>query len=666
MEKIHPGQKKLNAPRKKLKIEVGDDSRWKIVAGVVLFGGVIYCLIVIFGVLIFGLGSRTVLSEVQLARVQAENFEFNEARESLQSAKEGLGQIDLGMKLLNVVKPIPFFGQQIKGVEVIINASSQGIEVVIGGLEIGESLLNASDELREVLEVSDDISFYELPDEVRERILNVVGGSVETLEDMRVQTRLARRELARLQGLSVAPQIMNLIVPIQQILPDLESSIEFFIPLAASVREIGGVGQPKQWLVLYLNNSELRPAGGFIGVYGFLETYNGEIRSFEIQDSYEADSLVMDRDDYFVAPPQPLRDFLGVDNWYFRDANWSPDFRVSADTARQLLRQQFAVGGESVPQIDGVIGITPVVAERVLEFLGPIEVDGVIFDQDNVYDLLQFETQFGFAQRGLSIDERKVLISRLTDAVMEKLLSLSLSEMPRLFEIALSSFRDKQMGIRSSNERVQKVFESSGWAQNLAAPRNSDILMVVDANLAALKSDPVVDREINYTVRMEQGRAVARVDIKYIHRGSFTGLITRYRTFTRVFVPIGSELIKVEGHLRDDILNNPNREIGYVLTENDLGMRSFGAFTSVEPGRVHTLSFEYYLPEDIMNMVIENRYQLTTFKQMGAKDHTLTLNIDFGKNISNANPPEARADRGDSNYRIQLPLDRDLNFTVLY
>jgi hypothetical protein len=666
MENYNPARKTLSAPRRRISVDVGNPDGWKPVSLLFLGLAILYSIIVVFGVIVFGLNSRMAIAKVQEARVFAEELNFKAGKDALIEAEKNLQDANIGLRMLVVVRPIPFLGQQVEGVQSIMAATLKGLEVVRNGFEIGDRVIGSSEELRALMQDKAEFSFYDLPDETRVKILTTISRSTDVLENMRVQTRLARRDLANLRNLAILPQITNLISPIQQILPDLESSINFFIPLAASISEIGGVDSPKQWLVLYLNNAELRPGGGFIGVYGLLETHKGEIKNFSVQDVYEADALVDGRTDYFVRPPQPLVDYLGIWNWYFRDANWSPDFATSADFSRQLLRQQKAYAGQPVPPIDGVIAITPEVAERVLAYIGPITVNGIVFTADNVYDLLQFETQFGYAERGVSPDERKELISLLTDAVVARLISLPISELPGLLNVVLDSFQDKHIGVRSYNEDVQRVLQNAGWAQVVSAPTRSDVLMVVDANLASLKSDPFVDREISYTVNQRNGRSVARVEVNYIHRGSFSGLVTRYRTFVRVYAPFGSELIKVEGNLENDVLNNPQRRPGRVVVESDLGMTSFGTFTSVEPGRIQKLVFEYYLPETVNELVAQNRYNLKVFKQMGTASFPLTLNIDFGKNISNANPAEARSDRGNSVYTIQTLLDRDLNFTVLY
>lgn len=621
---------------------------------------------VIAGGLVFGLSARSALAHVEAARDRAEALDFEESRAQVSAARSDLIVAEQGLFVLNLIKPIPYVGNQIRAIESVVNIGQEGLDVVAYALNIGDDILKAADDLRGIIEKQENFSFYDLPPETRANILNAVAVSSTNLQTMRVRTALAMEELDKIESYNVAPQILEAIKPLQELLPSMQQSIDFLIPLTSIIREVAGVGEDRQWLILFLNNNEMRPAGGFIGVYGTMLTRDGELISLNVEDVLRADGLVQDNPRYSVAPPQPIRDYMGVSNWYFRDSNWSPDFKTSADTAVQLLRQQNQFAGRPVPEFHGVIGFTPDIAERLLEYLGPVKLDGFTFTSENVRQLLQEETQFAFLERGLEVDQRKDLIAKLTDEVVDRLIALPLSELPDVIDILMSSFEDKQIAIRAYAEDAQLAIEEAGWGSVITAPERGDVLLIADANMAALKTDPVVDRTIKYTITPQAGRLRARAEITYIHKGEFNILTSRYRTFTRIFVPKGSELIRVDGSLRDDRLKNPNGEPGYVLTEEHLGLTSFGTFTAVEPGRTQTLSFEYFLPDSVMDDLQEKRYTLNLFKQMGAKNHPLTLDLDFDKNVRTAEPAEARKDRGNDHFEWVGELAEDEVFEIRF
>ena len=57
-------------------------------------------------------------------------------------------------------------------------------------------------------------------------------------------------------------------------------------------------------------------------------------------------------------------------------------------------------------------------------------------------------------------------------------------------------------------------------------------------------------------------------------------------------------------------------------------------------------------------------YSLAAVKQVGARDNLLTLDLDFGTTVSDANPPEERKDWGNTVYHLDTMLEGDKEFRV--
>lgn len=615
-------------------------------------------------------GGHSALSALREAEVDATNREFDMALKHLGEVERDFARARTGLRFLAITRPVPYVGAQVRGASAIVEASSEAVKAVEEVLYIGnriEAVLERADSAgRLPRDGISDLSFYELPTGLRQEILLELSRVSSELEVIQVRMQRASEKLDELYRIGVSPALLRVADPLRELTPVVEESIIFLAPMTKILEELVGIGGTRQWLVLYMNNNELRPGGGFIGVYGLLQMEDGEIIDFAVDDSYAADVFVTGVDSYAPRPPEPLERHLGVDKWYFRDANWSPDFADSAETAVQLLRQQYSVGGQPVPEFRGVIGLTPTVAKRLLEYLGPVTVDGLTFTSENVDQLLQFEVQFNFENRGLTVDERKQIVSRLTEVVLDRLTSLPIAEYPNLFGIALDSFEDKQLAMYAYDADTQAAIRGAGWSAEIDYEIGEDAFLIADANLAALKTDPVVDREISYKIEKVDGEYLGTLSMRYIHRGSFTNTVTRYRTYTRFFVPLGSEFVSGEGALAGDVLENPSAAAGNfdVLTEGDF--TTFGAFTSVEPGRIRDLSVTFKLAPDVVDRIEEGVYRLRAFKQIGAAHHTLTLDLDFDKDLRTAIPAELRRNFGNTAYEFEGVLSSDQEFTVRF
>jgi len=123
------------------------------------------------------------------------------------------------------------------------------------------------------------------------------------------------------------------------------------------IPEIAGFNGEKTYLLLFQNNLELRPSGGYIGNFGIIKVENGNPTVFELHDTNIFDGFGTIK----TEPPRPLYDHLKIDNWQMRDGNWSPDFKISAEQVEYFYRLQ---GGHE--NFDGIIAINATPIEPIV------------------------------------------------------------------------------------------------------------------------------------------------------------------------------------------------------------------------------------------------------------------------------------------------------------
>lgn len=221
----------------------------------------------------------------------------------------------------------------------------------------------------------------------------------------------------------------------------------------------------------------------------------------------------------------------------------------------------------------------------------------------------------------------------------------------------------------SRDHDLQRVFDLRGWSGRTKAT-DGDFLWVVDANLAALKTDGAMDKQVRYHVDLTDPLGPkATVTLTYANtaNGFSDYRYTRYRSYTRVYVPEGSELISATGAMKDDLHSTGGVFVsGKVDVMKELGKTVYGAFWSVEPGRTQSMSFTYRLPKIVAEKMTAGTYHMTWPKQPGADDTRLTLTASFGKNLKTAVPAEDRRLWGDHEYEIQTDSVMDREFTVTF
>jgi hypothetical protein len=604
------------------------------------------------------------------AKEAAEELDFERAGEQLAKAKTYFSQAQSGLKDLRPVTLLPWIGTQLSAAEDLATVGVDLIDVLEEIVDLGSELLRLSgltedmvEDIREGFDVS--LSYDELSPETKRAVLQRLSGAGPDFAAMVAKIDLAVARLDALPQNELVSPIADALGPLRAQLGSARDSLDTLSIAAVILPEFGGLGKPSNILLLFTNNTELRPSAGFIGTYGIMVVSDGEIVELATRDVYHLDQAA---DPYsFAEPPVPLKRYNATNEWFFRDSNWSPDFAVASQDALGLYTKEVlalpADAREALQplpvSIDAVVALTPTFASDILRITGPVTVGGQTFTAENIADTLEYQVEFGFAESGLPATQRKEILADLVNETKAKLFDLPLMDWERVIEAMSRNVDAKQLVLYSADQETQEVLTQAGWAGR-ATSETADTLLVVDANLASLKTDPEVLRTIDYAIDRSADGYVGRVTITYTHQGAFDWKTTRYRTYTRVYVPAGSTLLSSSGALRDDKLKNPSGAAGEVDVGSELGFTVFGAFTSIEPGETRELAFEYLLPASVTEAIENGRYDLTVLKQIGAAEHGLTLDLDFDKKVATAAPAELEHFWGDDVYSGAFGLESDV------
>jgi hypothetical protein len=595
------------------------------------------------------------------AKDAAETLDFQKASEALSDGVIHLETAHDATNRLGLVAKLPFLKKEVEAVRDVLEGGRNAAFALREAIDVGADLLSV---FKTGLGAQAGVPSFEgdgravsqLSKDDRRLLLQKMIEAPDRLGMARDALDRALAAFDRIPATPLTEGILASIAPQKAKLIELRGYLSQDLSILSKIPLIIGYPEPKTYLFLLLNNTEIRPGGGFIGTYGIVKLADGDIASFFTDDIYKLDGPA---EAYLKeTPPEPLKKYLRAPGWFMRDANWSPDYVASSMEVERFYHLE---GGTE--KIDGIIGITPTLISRLLEVTGPITIDGSTFDAKNLADELEYQVERGFAQNGVPYFQRKDIVGQLGDELVNRLLATPISKLPLMAKLAETAVDEKHLMAWFKDPKLQAVADDRDWSGRLPVP-TADGLLVVDANLAALKTDPAMERTISYKLRPEGGSWIARAEVKYRHNGRFDWKTTRYRTYTRFYAPMGSTFIKGEGMMQDDKLNDPKRSPGVFDVGTEHGQAVFGAFISIEPGETRTLAVEYRVSDAVARMIRNGDYHLDARKQLGTPGHRLTLDLDFGKNVARATPSEERIDWGDGRYRLTTDLVVDRGFTV--
>ncbi|OGH94372.1 MAG: hypothetical protein A2538_01025 [Candidatus Magasanikbacteria bacterium RIFOXYD2_FULL_41_14] len=412
-----------------------------------------------------------------------------------------------------------------------------------------------------------------------------------------------------------------------------------------------GLSKPKTYLLLFLNNTELRPGGGFIGAYAVVRIDKAKPEILKIEGS---EILDKNATAFLDNPPEPIQRSLAVDNWFFRDSNWSPDF---ASSSENVLRAYAKENGLLSENIDAVVGFTPTVLEEFLKIVGPITAEGIEFNAQNFTEKLEYEVEYGYVDRGEEFVERKNLLADVATALIAKGRENILEGLSQYFAVVQRMILEKQIVFYSVDSSYQSILKSQNLSGQMTTS-TGDYLFWVDANLGSLKTDVALTRDLTYKIVSTGTQYLARATMYYDHTGDYDWRTTRYLAYSRIFVPLGSRLISITGSDVEDALGKLPTDEG---VEN--GRQWFGSYIKIIPGKSLAVTFEYLLPSDIIDFEKSKQYNLFVQKQIGTNQIGLNLNLNFGRNIRPVEPStfEMGLDNNsnnDYNFKTDLVIDR--------
>lgn len=367
----------------------------------------------------------------------------------------------------------------------------------------------------------------------------------------------------------------------------------------------------RNYLILFHNNMELRPGGGFIGAFGIVKIKNGHVLSVDTNDLSNFDELIPDG----TKPPYPMREIGYVDSWKLRDSNWSPDFSTNARKAEEFYR----LGGGK-EDFTGIVGITSNVLTSLLKVVGPVRIEGYPgeYDSENAVLMLEYQVEKSFDEQGIEQSERKSIMGELAGVILKRTQELNLIEKKRLAEILLEDLRKKDIQLYFADENLQRSVENANWTGKVRSDWKKDYLMTIDANLGSYKSDYYVERALDYTIDLSGDVPKANLKITYKHTAKQRDWMTKdYLSYLRVYVPEEAWLVD-------------SKNFDGTKFENELGRKYFGAIIKVPLDATKTIELNYILPKEIAQ-----DYDLLIQKQAGLSEVPVVVHVIYTDGTKN-------------------------------
>lgn len=529
-------------------------------------------------------------------------------------------QSDLhGMVYLKFLPPFNFY----------YNDADHLLKAAAYGLNAGQIFVDAIKPYADVLGFKGSGSFVGGSAQSRiQTAVTTMSKVTPRLDDIEAQLTLARQEIDQVDPNHYPPlfggkKIRDELTQVRTIADQGTTFIAQAKPLIRVLPSLLGEPTERKYLVLFQNDKELRPTGGFITSYAIFSLTHGVIKVDTTNDIYTLDGTIANH----PAAPRPILEYLPkVYQWNLRDTNLSPDFLTSMDNFNKLYK----TAGGYVP-VDGIIAVDTHTLIAAMNILGDMTVDGTTFTTktdprcDCPQAIYQMEAITDTPVNYVKTD-RKGIIGDLMYAIMQKAFTSS----PKLywgplFQTMISEVSQKHILFDIYNPDAQSGIESLNAAGQIL-PFQGDYLHINDTNFGGAKSNLFITESIdqNYKVNSD-GTIQKTVTITYknpfqpsdcnLERGGLC-LNAIQRDWLRVYVPKGSTLVSSSGS-----------EVK-MTSYTELGKTVFEGFLTVRPLGASTFTITYNLPFKVAN---GSPLPLMIQKQPGTDNNEYTISINDNK-----------------------------------
>ncbi len=557
-------------------------------------------------------------------------YETLAAAASVRRARAGLTSHS---PLFDLARVVPQVRDLLDQVPHLVNAAASSSEVASGTLSIADNALRGPDRII----VPDGAD--EGGSKVRiERIHAVAETIVEARSDLaEVVTELSAVELDKLPGRARGPIAdgISKAASADEILADAEAGFEV-------LPRILGEDETRRYLIGMQNSAELRGPGGAMLQFAILEVTDG---AFELDPRRSGSSVYdidIDRKQITIPLPEDAWYVRGIDDAHrFGNANWSPDWPLSAELTIRYARASKG----SFPEIDGVIGVDPLMLQEVMRGIKAFRIPrGNLISRESAVPFLLHKAYASHPHRS----SRRQVLKQVVDGFYERLLKPAFPN--GVLEGMGNSLARKHMQIWMADGTEQAFIERMQWDGAIRQEEPGDYLYVVQQNVGGNKLNYFERQEHSVNVRFSGLDAVVRTAVRVhndVHlpqpRYSLGDSDSWHRPMINVYVPRRAQLIRAvapplraateEPGLRPARIETPAPAI-WPSTDRpaqhlERKKMVWSGTLEIPPQQAASLGFTYRVPRAVVTESGRSVYRLTLQHQPKVHPETLEIRLNL-------------------------------------
>ncbi|MFA5828101.1 MAG: DUF4012 domain-containing protein [Candidatus Shapirobacteria bacterium] len=575
---------------------------------------------------------KKLYDKVDLAKTEVANLQLalsekdlKRGQESLVALRSQLSTIESDYKKLSHLSKLPYSKEYYADGEQVIIIAKEALdtgEIIIKAIEPYTDFLGLKGASTDSGKTTEDrIAF----------LTQSVEGLVphlKTIEEKvgKIESSLNKIDPNRYPDEYKNIKIKSTLLKAKETISETRKLIRDGSPILTKTSWLLGKDKPRTYLMIFQNDAELRPTGGFWTAYGLLKVTDGKFTPLGSDDIYSLDAKFNST----IPAPRPIKAYhINVPYFNLRDMNISPDFPTSI---KEFMVHYNKITGNK-DKIDAVVALDTNFLVDLVKVLGRVGVSGFgnfSAEPDKRCDgcpqiIYQLEWIAGRPRNYIETD-RKGFLGPLMNSLLSNAMGSEKSKIGPLAQAGFDNIFQKHILFYFIDSDMQNAAELANIGGKIVDPGSDvDYFHLNDANMSSAKTNLFLRQKIKHEIISKDGKVEHKITVTYINpsKGSNCNLekgdlclnASKYRNWFRFYVPKGSTMVKMTGSEVEPVLYE---ELGKQVFEGFYGNRFFLA-----PESSVKTSIQY-----TSSIPASSNYTLYLQKQPGTKatEYDLTVN----------------------------------------
>ena len=266
------------------------------------------------------------------------------------------------------------------------------------------------------------------------------------------------QDLEELNTALLLPQVADAVAELEEQLAPVSAGVRAVYGATQLLPALLGVDEPRETLLLFLNNAEVRSTVGIPGALALIRTENGTIELAQQASTRDFPGFT----EPVMELPADIRGIYGdLPALFMQNITYVPQFPLSAELAVTMWERQFG----NRPQ--AVLALDPFTLQGILGATGPVSLaTGEILTSENAADFLLHQVYIDYPEPAMQDAVFADAAARVFEAV-----AFGNAEPSRMIDALVGATMENRVKFWSSIDAEQSVVEGSSLAG--ALPRSA-------------------------------------------------------------------------------------------------------------------------------------------------------------------------------------------------